>query len=465
MRAMRATSAATSARICRRCSCLLVLLLLAGCGRTSYDKQPDELLVGVLDDPVFYVPATSGREESGFEFDLLQGFAETLHKKLRVVRARNPVKLRQLLDEEAIDFVASIPIQPGNQIRFTKPLREAQPLIVQHAESLPVFEPSALAGRTIEVLAGSVQELSLQQLTLKPPVVIERPRVANDIDLMQRVSEYHSELAATDSLHFDLGVNYFPDLVVAQDLPGKVEYAWAFRPTDELLRAQAQDYVADVHANGFLAKLHDRHFGHFKRITPINAIQFIDDMRAVLPKYKAIFQEAQNITGLDWRLLAALAYQESKWDPVATSYTGVRGMMMLTDDTADELGVVNRLDPGESILGGAEYLADLRDRLPEKVHDPDRLWLALAAYNIGMGHLTGARQFAQALRRDPDSWYDMKKVLPLLSQPEYYERLKAGRARGGEAVILVENVRTYYDILVRFESPKRSPIQTGLAMQ
>jgi membrane-bound lytic murein transglycosylase F len=419
----------------------------------------------VLDDPVFYQPATADREEGGFEFDVLHRFADAQHKKLRVVRARNPVKLRDLLDDSAIDFVASIPIKEDAQVRFTRPLREAQPLVVQNADALPVFEPAALAGKTIEVLAGSVQEADLQQLALTPPIAIERPRVANDVDLMQRVSEYHADLVATDSIHFDLAVNYYPDLIVAQELPGKVFYAWGFRAADEALRAQADDFIADARRDGTLAKLRDRHFGHFKRIDPIGATQFIEDMRRVLPRYQATFQQAQAITGLDWRLLAALAYQESKWDPLATSYTGVRGMMMLTDDTADSLGVDNRLDPVESIRAGARYLAELKDRVPDKVPEPDRLWFALAAYNIGWGHLNGARQFAQSLRRDPNSWYDMKKVLPLMAQPEYAERFKAGRARGGEAVILVENVRTYYDILVRFEAPKRSPLQTGLAMQ
>jgi len=126
---------------------------------------------------------------------------------------------------------------------------------------------------------------------------------------------------------------------------------------------------------------------------------------------------------------------------------------MLTEDTADRMQVNNRLDPKESIAAGARYLADLMEQLPAGIKGPDRQWLALAAYNLGMGHLNGARQFAPGLKRDPDSWYDMKKVLPLLSRPEYYGRLKSGRARGGEAVIMVENVRTYYDILSRFEPP------------
>jgi membrane-bound lytic murein transglycosylase F len=190
-------------------------------------------------------------------------------------------------------------------------------------------------------------------------------------------------------------------------------------------------------------------------------VRFIERARSILPQYRKMFQAAQASTGIDWRLLAALAYQESQWDPLATSPTGVRGMMMLTEDTADHLRVSNRLDANLSIRAGAQYLSDLRDLLPASVKEPDRLWLALAAYNVGMGHLNGARGIAQGLKANPDSWYEMKKVLPLLARPEYYNRLKSGKARGGEAVIMVENIRIYADILNRYEAPHRPPEETG----
>jgi membrane-bound lytic murein transglycosylase F len=210
-----------------------------------------------------------------------------------------------------------------------------------------------------------------------------------------------------------------------------------------------------MRGDGTLARLEDRYFGYLKRLRPPDAAGILQRMQSVLPHYRREFIEAQELTGVDWRLLAALAYQESAWDPLATSPTGVRGIMMLTEDTADELHVDNRLDPRQSILAGARYLADLLEQLPKTVKEHDRWWQALAAYNLGMGHLNGARVIARGLKRDPDSWTDMKRVLPLLTRPEYYVRLKSGRARGGEAVIMVENIRNYYDIISRFEPPYR----------
>jgi membrane-bound lytic murein transglycosylase F len=134
--------------------------------------------------------------------------------------------------------------------------------------------------------------------------------------------------------------------------------------------------------------------------------------------------------------------------------------MMLTEDTADRLKVTNRLDPQQSIRAGSKYLAMLMDDLPHEIGHPDRLWFALAAYNLGMGHLNGARHFAPGLKKDPNSWTDMKQVMPLMSRPEYYTRLKSGRARGGEAVILVENIRNYFDVLSRLE-PVYTPPSLG----
>ena len=437
-------------------------------GPRRIDKQPDELLVGILVDPVFYQPGSASGEASGFELEALQAFAEARRKRLRLVPAANPGALVELLadgERNGIDFVASTPIRADKNIRYSSPLREEQPLVVQHADSVPLGDTDSFAQRTVEVLPGTLQEAALETLAATVPFAINRPLVASEIDLLGRLANRQAELVATDTAHFNVAVNFFPDIVVAHELPGKVEYAWAFRPQDNELRTAADAFIADFRRSGRLARLHDRYFGHIKRINPMAAMRFIEDMRRVLPRFRPLFERAATMTGMDWRMLAALAYQESKWDPLATSYTNVRGIMMLTEETADRLGVGNRLDAAESILAGARYLAELAGRLPDEVPEPDRLWMALAAYNLGYGHFNGARQLAAGMKRDPTSWYDMKKVLPLMSRPEYYERLKSGPARGGEAVILVENVRTYYDILRRHEPARRSPLQTGLAMQ
>ena len=179
-------------------------------------------------------------------------------------------------------------------------------------------------------------------------------------------------------------------------------------------------------------------------------------MRTLLPQYVPLFREAQEATGIEWRLLAAIAYQESQWDPSATSETGVRGLMQLTEDTARHLGVSDLLDPAQSVLGAARYLRDLKEKLPARIPEPDRTWLALAAFNIGLGHLEDARVLAQKQKLNPDLWSDVKKALPLLALPEYYDQAKHGYARGGMPVAFVDRVRGYYDVLLA-QQPAQQP--------
>jgi membrane-bound lytic murein transglycosylase F len=214
-------------------------------------------------------------------------------------------------------------------------------------------------------------------------------------------------------------------------------------------------FFRDMDKSGELKELRERYFGHVTRLADVDVVGILERRGTLLPGLVEHFRAAQRETGIDWRFLAAVAYQESQWDTHAVSPTGVRGIMMLTEDTADHLGVKDRLDARESILGGARYIAQLRDALPSSVSEPDRPWFALAAYNLGRGHLEDARTLARRLGKDPDKWADLKEVLPLLSRAKHNQALRHGFARGGEARAMAENVRIYYDILSRYEQPLR----------
>lgn len=446
----------------RRFCCLLVLVTVAlsGCSaRLDPPEQRGELVVAVRNTPGYY--QENDASGSGFEHDLAQLFGRDLGVKTRFVVTRDHAELLKLLRQGKVHFAAvsvandAALTKPADDLRYSSPLREADQLLVQNTDSIPLDEPGDIKGKTIEVLAGSPQETALLAMNGgQPPFKLVAQTGITEVDLLERVSQHKSELAATDASHFAIAQNYFPNLQVAQKIPGSVSFAWAFaQDADPALFQKAQAFIERIRQDGTLARISDRYFGHIRRINRIGISDFLQRITTLLPHYRRDFQAAQQVSGIDWRLLAALAYQESGWDPLATSFTGVRGMMMLTDDTADRMHVGNRLDPKESIAAGAKYLADLIDELPTEVKQPDRTWLALAAYNLGQGHMNGARAIAVGLKRDPDSWYEMKKVLPLMARQKYYERLKSGRARGGEAVIMVENVRTFYDILTRFEPP------------
>ena len=174
---------------------------------------------------------------------------------------------------------------------------------------------------------------------------------------------------------------------------------------------------------------------------------FLHHIKTRFPTYQEQFKIAGELQGIPWTLLAAQAYQESRWNRNAMSPTGVRGLMMLTRDTASDLGVENRLDPHKSISGGAQYLAWLYRRIPDQISDPDRTFVALAAYNVGLGHVKDARILATRLKRNPNKWNDLKTVLPLLAKKKYYRTLPHRYARGWEPVQYVKRIRAFRTLL------------------
>jgi membrane-bound lytic murein transglycosylase F len=436
--------------------CCLALSSIAACTRIDPPEADGRLVVAVRETPAFF-QQREGDDASGFEHDLVSAFADSLGLKVKFIKAADAYELNDLALAGRVHIAASMPLGNGS-LQFSTPIRTVNQWIVGHDDVLGPKKLADLAGKTVEVLAGSALADSLRGLDPAfRPTVVEVSGV-NEMDLLARVAEQKAELVAVHEIHLDLGVNFHPELSPLLQLPGKLEFGWAFGGEGAAaLREKADAFISAARANGTLARIHDRYFGHVKRIDAAGIAQFLDDTKLKLPNWRRHFQSAQDLTGIDWRLLAALSYQESHWNPLATSPTGVRGMMMLTEDTADHLRVANRLDAQESIRAGARYLAELVEQIPASARHPDRLWLALSAYNLGMGHFRGARAIAMKMKRDPDVWYDMKQVLPQLARPEIYARLKSGAARGGEAVIMVENIRSYYDVLSRFEPAHASP--------
>ena len=182
-------------------------------------------------------------------------------------------------------------------------------------------------------------------------------------------------------------------------------------------------------------------------LPPYEIKTFLNHITTRLPYYREEFQRAEKKTGIPWVLLASMSYQESKWNRHAISPTGVRGLMMLTRSTAADLGIQNRLDPKKSIDGGARYLAHLHQRIPKDIRQSDRLFVALAAYNVGLGHIRDARILAKRLGRNQQQWEGLREVLPLLAKKKYYQDLPHRYARGWEPVQYVKRIREYRKIL------------------
>ncbi len=421
-------------------------LLLAAC-----DQQIPPWNAGKL---IAIVPETAQAPEAEFQRELVRLFAEQLHVTLEMLPLPQDQVLAALRKHQA--HLAAIPLRIENNpaaIQFGPSYQSVRELLVCSSDMPSIKELSDLKGNELVVAAGSADEAALREAQKNlPSLQWQTDRDLSTQDLLAEVGEGGMDCVAANELQFADARNYHPNLVAELDIVPPSQLAWGFPGNaDSDLLKQVRIFFSTIQQDGDLHRLIDRYYGHNNRLRKMDAAAFISGIDTVLPHFRRMFEEAATITGEDWRLLAALAYQESQWNPLATSYTNVRGMMMLTGDTADQMNVGNRLDARESILAGAKYLQQLKDQLPDRIPEPDRTWMALAAYNQGSSHLEDARILTRRAGVNPDSWTDVKKWMPMLSQAKYYKTLKHGYARGGEAVILVESIRSYYEMLQRLE--------------
>ncbi len=393
-------------------------------------------------------------------------FAKELGARPTFILTDNPAKIDRLLRQGQAHLAAAALARhfdfPGG-LAWGPSYHATQHQIVCRA-----FEPKAkkledLSGKRIGVIEESVADYLLTD----PPklsVPIERlPPGTSTADLLEQVARENLDCALVESTRFTLARRFFPQIEVAFNMGKPVDYAWLVSTIDKKRILDAAGPFFDrIRKDGTLKRLIDRYYGHAMRFTAIDASALLEQIVAQLPKLKPHFIEAEIASGVDWRLVAAIGYQESHWDAKATSPTGVRGLMMLTEETAERLQIKDRLDARDSIIGGARYFALLKEQMPTRILEPDRTWLALAAYNIGIGHLEDARVLAQRANLNPDKWQDVRQVIGKLADPESFNAVKHGYARGGEAMQLVDNIRNYYDILARME-PRDGPVMPAVA--
>ena len=440
----------------------IFLLLLAACGEQGAPlpfptPAQHDLVVVTSSGPLTYYKDDTGKV-LGLEHDLIEAFAQELGVGVRYLLVA-PDQIATTLATGKAHLAAAWLPAPSAEQQATPAIMQTSDVIIQHEASLPLDDKDELRGRTVVALTGSRQLATLRSLQRElPELQVVEYQDGDLFSLLELLGRRQVDLVAIDSALTQIAAQYVPSLQATLEVDGNHPVTWwlGSHPNAELL-ARVSAFVERAQRDGTLLRIEDRYFGHVRRLRQADIITFLGRVETLLPRLRKHFQAAQTISGIDWRLLAAVAYHESHWDAEATSPTGVRGMMMLTAETADRLGVANRLDARDSILGGARYLTLLKDMQPAEIPEPDRTWLALASYNIGPGHFNAARTLARQLGADPNAWYEMKQVLPLLAQAKYYERVKSGRARGGEAVLLVENIRAYYDILARHE-PAYQPL-------
>jgi membrane-bound lytic murein transglycosylase F len=450
---------------------LIISLLLTACGHSQKPlpsaQQSRELVIVTYNNPATYY-VNGNNDFAGLEYDLAKMFERDLGPDMKVkflvVDSVGDV-IPALLKGKAHVAAAGLGLTRlrSHLVRFGPSYQRVQPQVVVNRErNKDVKKLADLTDKSLEVASGSSDAEHLAEIASQlPQLHWSAIHNAGADELLEKVAEGTLDATIANSQLVSVVQNYYPNLDVAFDFGTPEDLAWAFPKTgEEWIYRKAQKFFTRIQNDGTLRNLIDRYYGHTERLNSMDVTNFLVRSRTVLPQYLKYFKQAQETSSVDWRLLAALSYQESHWDTYSTSPTNVRGMMMLTEDTADRLGVTNRLDPKQSIPAGGRYLLMMKDSIPAYIQEPDRTWLALAAYNIGIAHLEDARALAKRLKLNPDAWADVKKTLPLLNKAEYYTTLKYGFARGGAPVVFVESVRTYYNILEKHEQ-KHTPVLPG----
>jgi len=408
-----------------------------------------ELHVVTVDSPTTYYLGAHGAE--GLEFQLASAFARSQGLNLVMYPVANAQAMQAELASGRADIAAAqITADAGwRGVGDPSDVYDHIPqLVVYHLGDERPRASLQIESARLSVRAGSSQEQLLQRLkrTVAPALswIETAPREA---DPVEDVQTGEADYAVVDAREFSFSHHLYPDVAEGFSLPESRPVQWVVRRGAPGLYEAVNRFFGNLNKTGELARLTSAASGDTRRFEYEESRRFEELMTARLPQFRSWFEEAASETGIDWRLLAAIGYQESQWDPTAESPTGAAGVMMLTSSTAQELGVKDRANARQNILAGARYFQEVLEKIPARIPDPDRTWFAIAAYNVGFGHLEDARVLTQSRGKNPDSWEDVREHLPLLADEQWYEHVKRGFCRGAEPVQYVKRVQRFLKLL------------------
>jgi len=439
-----------------------VLLLLASCTQTSNEEQQPtrslkqiqqsgKLIVLTRNAPTSLYVDRDGKQ-SGPEYDMVESFAASMNLEVEYQTRTSIQEIIDGVENAEADLAAAgltITDQRQKKFRFGPAYQDVTQQIVCRRDNVQPESIADLVGLNIVVIAGSSYVEQLESLRLEHPGLAWTETATEDTEqLLYSVWRRKIDCTVADSNIVDINRRYYPELIAPLNIHQSESLGWMMSGERGDLQSAIESWFEPYQQSGELESLQERYYGFFEVFDYVDTRKFITRIRKRFPKYQQYFKEAAAKYDLPYLLLSAQAYQESHWRANARSPTGVRGIMMLTLETARAMGVKSRLDPRQSIFGGARYMSSLiKKRFSDEVVEPDRTWLALAAYNIGRGHLHDAQTLAREQGLNPYLWGDVKQVLPLLSDKNYYSKLKYGYARGNEPVRYVQRIREYQHIL------------------
>ena len=415
-------------------------------------KMNGSLRVATRNTPSAYYIDKSG--PAGFEYELAKAFADDLDVAIELIVPDTIEGLFQTINKRDAHIVAAgvnISATRQNNFEFSTPYAESiSTVIYRIKQGAPAPTTAAdLINKKTLVLANSVQAEQLKALKSQHADLIwEETSELTNTDILDKVFSEEVDYAIVDSTVYASQSSFYPGLNSAFTIGNSQPIAWIITPNqDGSIKRAVNKFLAKAKTKALIRSLKEKYFEKQNPLNYFDTVTFKQDLESYLPALEQYFYMAEQETDIDWMLLAAVAYQESHWKADAVSPTGVKGIMMLTNAAAKEVGVLDRTDPIQSILGGAQYLLNVKDKIPDRITEPDHTWFALAGYNVGFGHLEDARVLTQRANKDSDKWDDVKEFLPLLSRKKHFSTVKYGYARGQEPVKYVANIKKYIELL------------------
>ena len=422
-----------------------------GFSKLEQIKYDGKINVLIRQGPTTYYEGANGL--TGLEYDLVMLFAKRLKVNVNFIIPDTFDDILKLISKDKADIAAAsltITEQRKKSMRFTSSYQSITEQVVYRSGRKRPKSVADLVNGIVEIVKGtSHMDTLLYQQTIYPALSWDTNTELNTDGLLYLVNEGLIDYTIADSHQASAIKRYYPKLNIAFDITEPRHLAWALpQSNDNSLYDEINLFFRQIKKDKILVHLLEKYYGNTGNLSYVGNCKFRLHVESRLPTYEHFFKAEADKHNIDWRLLAAIGYQESHWRPNVTSPTGVKGLMMLTSGTAKQLGIKDRTDPAQSISGGALYFKQRLRKISSRVQEPDRTWFALASYNVGFGHLKDAMILTKKRNGNPDKWLDVKETLPLLSQKKWYKQTRHGYARGIEPVHYVENVRSYYDLLV-----------------
>lgn len=438
---------------------LSLLVIFAACNNSGKQNTPrdlaeiiqsDTLVVATLYGPISYF--NYKESEMGYEYEFVKLLCKELNVGLKLRVAPNLALLLDMLENSEVDLVAyRVPYTEENKskIEFTKREYISNQVLVQCKSDKMVTDVLQLSGKQINVVPNSIYSKRINFLNDEIGGgidIIYSSDTSKVEDLIADVAHHRISYTFAEKDIARLNKTYFGNINYSLDVSFPQRAAWCVSKKSPDLLSYVNEWVKKTSKNSKYTAIYNKYFEKskyfesegFKKIPSYNRISSYDDY----------FKMYSSIVGWDWRLLAAVAYKESKFDPNVTSWAGACGLMQIMPKTALSLGLTEEefYDPEKNIKAAAQYLNKMNKLFPNIADEREKVKFVLASYNAGPGHIFDARALALKAGKNPDVWDEVRDFLRLKSNPEYYndEVCKYGYCRGEEPIQYVDVITMKY---------------------